>query len=338
MPHFPQPFFRKDRKLWYVQIAGKQHNLGPDEAAARLAYHALMSEPRNAPKVARPSQPRPTVLEISDAFLTWTEKHRAARTYDWYLARLQAFIDSTPKGLTIDELRQHHVDDWVDSHAGWSDGHKRGCMIAICAAMNWALKKGKITRNPLAGIEKPKAGRREQIITPEIFKQMLAYVRDEPFRDLITVCNETGCRPQEIVAVEKKHLDLKNSRWVFPRGEAKGKRRIRIIYLTEKALEISKRLAEKHPTGKLFRNADSEPWNRFSINCRFCRLKKKLGVKYALGAFRHSFATRMLQAGVDALVVAQLLGHADLSMLGRVYAHLSQDPKHLLDQMKKAAG
>jgi hypothetical protein len=34
MPHYPKPFFRKSRGLWYVQIDGKQHNLGPHQADA----------------------------------------------------------------------------------------------------------------------------------------------------------------------------------------------------------------------------------------------------------------------------------------------------------------
>ena len=27
----PEPFFRADRGLWYVQVHNKQHNLGRDE-------------------------------------------------------------------------------------------------------------------------------------------------------------------------------------------------------------------------------------------------------------------------------------------------------------------
>jgi hypothetical protein len=34
MPHFPKPFFRHDRRLWYVQVNGRQHNLGRDRDAA----------------------------------------------------------------------------------------------------------------------------------------------------------------------------------------------------------------------------------------------------------------------------------------------------------------
>ena len=32
--HFPKPWFRKSRGFWMVQIAGVQHNLGPDKEQA----------------------------------------------------------------------------------------------------------------------------------------------------------------------------------------------------------------------------------------------------------------------------------------------------------------
>ena len=30
MPHYPKPFSRKPRCRWYVEIGGRQINLGPD--------------------------------------------------------------------------------------------------------------------------------------------------------------------------------------------------------------------------------------------------------------------------------------------------------------------
>ena len=48
MPHFPKPFFRPSRGLWYVQIRGKQINLGPDQDAAFQRYHDLMRQPKPA--------------------------------------------------------------------------------------------------------------------------------------------------------------------------------------------------------------------------------------------------------------------------------------------------
>src|SRR6056297_1151082 len=44
MPHFPKPFFRRNRGLWY----GKQINLGPDKDEAFRQYHLLLSQPQVA--------------------------------------------------------------------------------------------------------------------------------------------------------------------------------------------------------------------------------------------------------------------------------------------------
>jgi hypothetical protein len=45
MPHFSTPWFRRVRGVWCVQIAGTQHNLGPDRERAFARYHALMAVP-----------------------------------------------------------------------------------------------------------------------------------------------------------------------------------------------------------------------------------------------------------------------------------------------------
>jgi hypothetical protein len=34
MPHFPKPFFKKSRGVWYVEIDRHQYNLGPDRDEA----------------------------------------------------------------------------------------------------------------------------------------------------------------------------------------------------------------------------------------------------------------------------------------------------------------
>ena len=45
------------------------------------------------------------------------------------------------------------------------------------------------------------------------------------------------------------YVDLKNSRWVFPAKEANTKSMPRIVYLTERAKEITARLMIASPNG-----------------------------------------------------------------------------------------
>ena len=336
MARTPKPWYRKDRKAWFVTIAGTRHNLGPDRELAFQQFHELMAQPAQCRVDGK------SVTAIFDAFLDWTKKNREVGTYEWYRDRLTWFSQFVPQGqsfavknLLSNELKPYHVQKWIDSKE-CSDGHKRGCITAVKRAMSWAEKMGYIDRNPIARMEKPSQGRRDVVIREDEFEHLVAhYQEDQSFRDLLTIAWETGARPQEILMVEARHVELKNSRWVFPKEEAKGKKRTRVVYLTETALEMTERRVEQFPEGVLFRNSKGEPWKRNAVNCRFRRLEKHIGRRLCLYHFRHSFATRMIESGVDALVVAALMGHSDLSMLGRTYAHLTQNSENLLNHLRQ---
>jgi integrase len=98
------------------------------------------------------------------------------------------------------------------------------------------------------------------------------------------------------------------------------------------ALEIIRRLVAAYPEGKLFRNRRRLPWSKSAVCNRFHRLSEKTGKRMLCYAARHGFATRKLIQGKGALTISQLMGHADGSMLARVYGHLDKN----VDFLKKA--
>lgn len=271
---FPKPFFRTARNSWFLQVGGKQIKLGPDRDAAFRRYHELMGQPEAPPARADPA----SVVGILDAFLDWCLNHKAGRTYDWYRGYLESFARSLPRGLDTAKLKPFHVQQWLDANPGWKTG-KRGAVIAVQRAFNWAVRMGHIEASPVRSIEKPKAGRRDRVISDDQYREILGLVGDEEFRDLLTTCWETGCRPQEAVSVEARHVDLENGCWVFPVEESKGKKQKRVVYLTDEALEITRRLMARRPTGPLFRNTDGFAWTPFALNCRFGRLRVAIGKK-----------------------------------------------------------
>lgn len=325
MPHFPKPFFRPSRKLWYVQIAGKQINLGPDRDAAFQQYGELIAKPQ-AVKRAPDS-----VASLLDRFLDWCKENRPARTYDWYRDRSQSFLDAISGALTVQQLKPLHVQQWVDSHK-WNDGMKRGAMIAIRRAFNWLTKQGYLDRSPIVGLELPPQGHRERVVSHDEYKAILARYEGGPFGDLIELAWETGARAQELWKLEARHVH--GNLWIFPKAEAKGKRKPRIVHLTDRAMAITQRLVMKHPTGKLLRNENGVPWTRHAVSCRFLRLKRKIGEKLCLTNFRHSFCSHALMHGVDGVVVSKLMGHSSTRMIETVYGHLTAE--FLQAELKKA--
>lgn len=336
MPHFPKPFFRSARNAWYVQIGAKQLMLGPDKDAAFKKYHELMAKPESV-TVPSPHPPQHLVVVLIDDFLDWSQKNRSPDTYRWYKDRLNAFCHTIPADLSVDQLKPFHVQKWVDAQEGLASGSRRNLIASAKRAMKWAEEQGYIDRSPLAHMRKPACGRKEQIVSSAEYHTILKLTKDQAFKDLLTITWEVGCRPQEVLRVEARHVDIAGQRWVFPSSESKGKKNPRVVYLTPKGVEICKRLMVQHPLGPLFRNTDGLSWTPDATNCRFQRVKQKLKVKYSLYALRHSWMNRLLIAGCDAFSVALLAGHSDPSMLAKHYQHLSQSPEFLLAQARRAS-
>lgn len=268
MKKFAKPWFRPSRNTWYVTLDGKQINLGRNQKQAFEQYKQLLARPR--PKVLVASD---SLVAIIDAFLDWCQKHRAADTYEWYRYRLQLFAQRQPD-LTTRDLQPYHVQQWLDSF-GSSNGSKRNFCRSVKRCMRWAKKQGYVDRNPIADLELPKGGKREEVASCDDFDHLLATTSNADFRELVIVTWETGCRPQESLRVEARHFDLEHSRWIFPEGE--GKTGVRVVYLTEKAMEITMRLVLKYPEGKLFRNSNGRAWTTEAVNCAFHSIQIRMG-------------------------------------------------------------
>ena len=270
MARRPTPWFREARGAWFVTIGGVQSNLGPHKKLAFERFYELMRQPQE-----RKVDPR-SLLAIIDAFLDWVQKHRSPETFEWYRYRLQRFAQKHPD-LRVGDLKPFHAQKWVDSYPNLSVTSRRNYLRSIKRCFAWAVTQGYLDKNPLTALEVPTAERREVVISPAEVETMLSFCRDESFRDLVVITWETGCRPQESLRVEARHVDLANRRWVFPQKEAKGKRAPRIVYLNDKALDITQRLMQRHPTGPFFRNTDGIPWTTDAVNCGFDRLQIRMG-------------------------------------------------------------
>jgi integrase len=316
-----KPWFRESRNAWFVEIDGKQHNLGSDKEEALRQFHSLMAQ---TPEKASTG----SIAALLDAFLVYSAEHKAESTVRWYTDYLQDFINylkaagHSPGSLPPGRLTPKLVRSWVDDRGK----AKRARITAVKAAYRWAHAEGWIDANPIAAMRRPPQSKREQIISVAEMRSILR-LSDKPFRDLLIVSWDTGARPQELRRLQTHHVDLPNRRCILPAPEAKGKKKSRVVYLTARAARI---IAKRSNGGFVFRNSRGNAWTSTAVKCRFARLENKLGCRFCQYLFRHTFATRKLKEGVSAIVVAELLGHSDVSMLAKVYQHVAQDPAHLL--------
>lgn len=180
MKKFPKPWYRPSRGLWYVTLNGVQHSLGLDKDTAFAQYRRLLGQ---SGQVAVSCH---AVAPIVDAFLDWSQKHQAERTYFRYRDYCQSFINLFPD-LLVAELKPFHIQEWVDSQSGWGNTTKRSAIVAIQRAFNWAEKQGRISINPIRHAEKPTADKREAFITHAEHERILKLIKLQEFRDLVVL-------------------------------------------------------------------------------------------------------------------------------------------------------
>jgi integrase len=328
-----RPFFRKQTQSYYCQIAGKQIALGKDKKAAERKCRELVKNRQ------RLNEATLRVKELIALYLEWCLKHRAIKTYNLAQYFLSSFTATISDRLRIDELKPRHANEWLDAANTWNSTSKHDATTVLQRVFNWALEERVIDRHPFPKLaSKPPRQRREVYYSPEQIDAIFAAVKDQNFRDLLTFTAETGCRPFEGRIIEAIHCQLEHSLIVFHTEESKGKKSRRTIVLTNKALEICKRLSDKHSTGPIFRNLRGNPWTKDAVNCRFYRLKQKLGFQgsLCLYGFRHTFATDALLNGVDSIVVGELMGHKDASQVARTYQHVAKNMAFLKSAAEQA--
>jgi hypothetical protein len=112
MKRVRQPLFRPSRNTWFVQLDGKQINLGPDEDAAFARYCELMAQ--RSQKTELPASTIPYVVVILDPYIEWlrsrvAEGTKAERTHDWYFTYIQSFTKAITSTLTIDQDQPIHI-------------------------------------------------------------------------------------------------------------------------------------------------------------------------------------------------------------------------------------
>ena len=84
--------------------------------------------------------------------------------------------------------------------------------------------------------------------------------------------------------------------------------------------------AEECSHGMLFVNLEGKyigkPMSSARLNTLFYQLEERTGIKAHPHLFRHTFATRMLQAGYLDQYVQQLLGHKSIATTKDIYSHV----------------
>jgi integrase len=136
--------------------------------------------------------------------------------------------------------------------------------------------------------------------------------------DLVVLLLDTGARYNEIARLEWKQVDLKQKTLELSRGKTDT---ASYVYMTDRVHRVLHRRADskRHETW-VFTNWDRAS-HRTDNTTYLNKVMKDSGVLYTVHTLRHTFATKMLKAGMTLNDVRVLLGHSSIQTTLR-YGHL----------------
>lgn len=186
------------------------------------------------------------------------------------------------------------------------------------------VQKGVIEKNPFDLVNTPKIDKKiPQILTEsEIFlfldKLPVATILERRNRAMFEFLYATGLRVSELAGLSYEEVNFRER---LVRITGKGNK-TRIVPFNRKAGELLEEYlkesrAEYRPVhNKIFCNSRGGPLTERSIERILAKLYREVtgsGKNVYPHLFRHSFATHLLQRGVDLRIIQELLGHSSLS-------------------------
>ena len=278
-------------------------------------------------------------------YLSYCEKERgfSPHTVRGYRADLQNFFQwlSRVYGKILPEqVAQMSLSQfrgfWVDlKTSGLGALSLRRAQSALRGLFKFGVKRKLVSRNPLEGMDTPKA---KKVLPTVLSESEMAEILEIPrkefldYRDraILEVIYGSGLRVSEASAMEKGDADFSQGTCRIT-GKGGKERIVPLSQIACKTMEeyLSRRDltmpgARENPV--IFVNRFGERLSPRSI-ARLLekRLREIASLKHVSPhSLRHSFATHLLNGGADLRAVQEMLGHSSLSTT-QVYTHLSKE-------------
>jgi len=247
-------------------------------------------------------------------------RNYARRTIDTYVSRIVAFakhFGRSPDLLGPDEVRafQLHL---LERRVSWSSFNQAVCALRFL----YGITLGRPEQLPLLPYGKrPKT--LPSVLSPDEVLRLLNAASPERDRVLLQVAYGCGLRLSELLHLQVGDID--SARMVIHVRQGKGAKD-RLVPLSLRLLEELRAYWRRcRPRTWLFPgHKPDRPITSSNVQRRFGRLVKKVGLgkHCSMHTLRHSYATHLLEAGVDLLTLKALLGHRSLQTTAH-YLHFS---------------
>ena len=204
----------------------------------------------------------------------------------------------------------------------------------------FAYNYGYVERIPfqklnISGKEKKKANK---VISDQEFKNLIERTEKEAYRIVFYIAHYTGMRIGEILALERKDIDMNNNtisvnKTLYtdrithdvsvkrPKTETSNA----VIPLPNRLKDILIPWLEKNNSDLIACDVFGQHILPSNINNYLASYEQKYGTHITMHMFRHTYTTTLYQKGIDPKTAQTLLRHKDFNTTMTVYTHIESN-------------
>lgn len=240
---------------------------------------------------------------------------KTIQTYTTHVANFARFIGKSPEFLGPEEIRQFQL-SLLAKKVSWSTYNQAVCALKffyrVTLPRDWAVEMIPFGKRPKT---------LPVVLGPEEVVRLLACVHNLKIRMILTTLYATGMRISEALALTPEDID--SARMLIRIRCGKGQKE-RLVPLSARLLsELREYYRQCRPEVVLFPGQyPPRPINAATVQLACKEAAAQAGLKKTVTphTLRHSYATGLLEAGVDILAIQHLLGHSSLSTT-LIYLH-----------------
>jgi integrase len=186
----------------------------------------------------------------------------------------------------------------------------------------WAVDEGFLTANPLARIHLPKQRRKPRPIMNVAEEEKVLTAASPHLRQIIIAALDTGMRRGELLTQRWEHIDFNRRLLLVSHAKTVGGEAREVPLTTRLTTLLS---SFKKPEGLIF-TFKGRPIKR--IKTAWKATIRRAGTRYfRFHDLRHTFNTRLMEAGVIQDVRKALMGHSSGEEVNSLYTHIESPVK-----------
>lgn len=278
--------------------------------------------------------------EISDfKYYLQNDKRASKNTITAYLTDLRLYSEFLKKYQQIEDvadIEREHIQKYIVSlkRRELSKPSIARKVIAIKEFHQFLFSENITRDNPAKFIDTPKSDKPLPVVLSkeEIEKMLSSIPSDKPTdirnKAMMETLYASGLRISELLELRLSNLHLRE-KYMTVIGKGNKERMVPLgemaVISLRKYIETARQELTKGNTDLLFFNYKGDKMSRQGFYKYIVTLAKDCGITKEISphTIRHSFATHLLEGGVDLRIVQELLGHEDISTT-QIYTHIDK--------------